>query len=238
MRESTAGTVGEATPSPGKSACRCTQVLEALADLPPQLPRVGHVRSAPRDTSSHADRVAIRLLRFSCLQRAGADPALREANDRAFSAPIALIAAAQSNGDTVADDPDRVALAVLATLQGLAWLVSSPSLATARSKPLSPTRSRHRSTGSSNDRPSPPTRDPASLPRPASRAIAQQQGMPPGAATARLICRRGRRHRNPTIVGWTLPRHCPTLLLRNRAEEPPSTCAHPRADPGIAGRRV
>jgi AcrR family transcriptional regulator len=64
-------------------------------------------------------------LMFASLHRPGADPSLREANDRAFAAPIALIADAQTSGHIVADDPDRVAVAVLATLQGLAWLANS-----------------------------------------------------------------------------------------------------------------
>ena len=64
-------------------------------------------------------------LMFTSLHRPGADPSLRKANDRAFATPIALIADAQSNGDIAADDPDRVAMAVLATLQGLAWLANS-----------------------------------------------------------------------------------------------------------------
>ena len=38
---------------------------------------------------------------------------------------MALIAAAQSDGQLAADDPDRAAMAVLATLQGLAWLANS-----------------------------------------------------------------------------------------------------------------
>jgi AcrR family transcriptional regulator len=64
-------------------------------------------------------------LMFTSLHRPGADPSLREANHRAFATPIALIADAQANGDIAADDPDRVAMAVLATLQGLAWLANS-----------------------------------------------------------------------------------------------------------------
>jgi AcrR family transcriptional regulator len=64
-------------------------------------------------------------LMFASLHGPGADASLREANDRAFAAPIALIANAQANGDIIADDPDRVAIAVLATLQGLAWLANS-----------------------------------------------------------------------------------------------------------------
>lgn len=50
---------------------------------------------------------------------------LRRANDRTFRAPVALIERAQAEGDIVAGGPDRVAMAVLATLQGLAVLVTS-----------------------------------------------------------------------------------------------------------------
>jgi AcrR family transcriptional regulator len=56
--------------------------------------------------------------------RSGAE-SLRRANDQAFAAPIKLISDAQSRGDIVDDDPDRVAMAVLAVLQGLAVLVIS-----------------------------------------------------------------------------------------------------------------
>lgn len=49
---------------------------------------------------------------------------LRRANDRAFRAPVALIERARAEGD-IAGDADRVAMAVLATLQGLAVLVAS-----------------------------------------------------------------------------------------------------------------
>jgi AcrR family transcriptional regulator len=68
-------------------------------------------------------------LMFTSLHRPGEDPSLSEANDRAFAAPIALIADAQANGDIVSDDPDGVAMAVLTTLQGLAWLANSPIIA-------------------------------------------------------------------------------------------------------------
>lgn len=68
-------------------------------------------------------------LMFTSLHRPGADPSLRDANDRAFATPIALIVDAQRDGEIdgemVADDPDRVSMAVLATLQGLAWLANS-----------------------------------------------------------------------------------------------------------------
>jgi AcrR family transcriptional regulator len=49
---------------------------------------------------------------------------LRAANDRAFAAPIALIADACRRGEIV-NDPDRVNMAVLAMLQGLAVLVTT-----------------------------------------------------------------------------------------------------------------
>jgi hypothetical protein len=42
-----------------------------------------------------------------------------------FRAPAALIAEAQASGDIVASDPDRVAMAVLATLQGRAVLITT-----------------------------------------------------------------------------------------------------------------
>ena len=50
---------------------------------------------------------------------------LRRANDDAFRAPTTLIAEAQASGEVVASDPDRVAMAVLATLQGLAVLITT-----------------------------------------------------------------------------------------------------------------
>jgi len=53
---------------------------------------------------------------------------LREANDRTFAAPQALIAAARATGEIDSDDPDRTAMAVLAMLQGLASLVTSGML--------------------------------------------------------------------------------------------------------------
>jgi hypothetical protein len=80
--------------------------------------RATYVRFASRQP-------ALLELMFASLHRPGADRSLREANDRAFAAPIALIASARANGEIVADDPDRVEMAVLATLQGLAWLANS-----------------------------------------------------------------------------------------------------------------
>jgi hypothetical protein len=58
-------------------------------------------------------------------RRPGADPRLRQAGDRAFEAPLALIADAQADGDIVAGGGDRAATATLAMLQGLTWLATS-----------------------------------------------------------------------------------------------------------------
>jgi AcrR family transcriptional regulator len=77
-----------------------------------------YVRFASRDA-------ALLDLMFAGSRRPGADPRLRQASDRAFEAPIALIANAQAGGDIVADSGDRAATATLAMLQGLAWLATS-----------------------------------------------------------------------------------------------------------------
>jgi AcrR family transcriptional regulator len=48
---------------------------------------------------------------------------VRQANERAFAAPSALIEQAQAAGEIDSDDPDRVAMSILAVLQGLATLI-------------------------------------------------------------------------------------------------------------------
>jgi AcrR family transcriptional regulator len=53
---------------------------------------------------------------------------LREASNRAFAAPLALFAAAQTSGEIVAGDPERVGIVALATLQGLASLANNGML--------------------------------------------------------------------------------------------------------------
>ncbi|MFF2521182.1 TetR/AcrR family transcriptional regulator [Streptomyces liangshanensis] len=50
---------------------------------------------------------------------------LREANDRAFAAPVALLAQARARGDIDGDTTGRVDLTVLAVLQGLAVLATT-----------------------------------------------------------------------------------------------------------------
>jgi AcrR family transcriptional regulator len=51
--------------------------------------------------------------------------ALRQVADRAFAQSSAMIAEAQARGDLAGDDHDRIAMAIFATLQGLAALITS-----------------------------------------------------------------------------------------------------------------
>ncbi len=69
-------------------------------------------------------RPALLALMFARKDRADS-PELEGASRRAFAAPSALIAGALASGDIDTDDPDRVAMAVLATLQGLAAIITS-----------------------------------------------------------------------------------------------------------------
>ncbi|KIF71714.1 hypothetical protein HY68_29225 [Streptomyces sp. AcH 505] len=55
----------------------------------------------------------------------GWDERLRAANDRAFAAPVALLAEARERGDIDADTTGRVDMTVLAVLQGLTVLVAT-----------------------------------------------------------------------------------------------------------------
>ncbi|GAA1304387.1 putative TetR-family transcriptional regulator [Planotetraspora silvatica] len=66
---------------------------------------------------------ALLALMFARKDRPGA-PELLEANGRAFAAPVALIAGAQAAGEIDSEDPDRVAMALLATIQGLASIIT------------------------------------------------------------------------------------------------------------------
>jgi AcrR family transcriptional regulator len=55
----------------------------------------------------------------------GSSPALRAANERAFATPQRMIEDALRAGDIVDDDVERVSMAVLATIQGLATIIGS-----------------------------------------------------------------------------------------------------------------
>jgi hypothetical protein len=71
---------------------------------------------------------ALLELMFAGKHRPGAADSLREAADRAFEAPLALIAEAQAGGEVVAGDPERVATVAWAALQGLATMANSGML--------------------------------------------------------------------------------------------------------------
>jgi AcrR family transcriptional regulator len=74
------------------------------------------------------DHAALLELMFAGKHRPGAAGSLREAADRAFEAPLALIAEAQANGEVVPGDPERVATVAWAALQGLATMTNSGML--------------------------------------------------------------------------------------------------------------
>ena len=71
---------------------------------------------------------ALLELMFAGKHREGAGVALREAADRAFAAPLALIAEGQAAGDVVAGATERVATVAWATLQGLASMANGGML--------------------------------------------------------------------------------------------------------------
>jgi AcrR family transcriptional regulator len=73
------------------------------------------------------DHAALLELMFAGKHRPGAQ-GLREAADRAFAAPLALIEEAQAGGDVAPGDPMRVAITVFATLQGLATMANGDML--------------------------------------------------------------------------------------------------------------
>jgi AcrR family transcriptional regulator len=71
---------------------------------------------------------ALLELMFAGKHRPGASAALREAADRAFAAPLALIAEGQAAGEVVPGDPEGVATVAFAAMQGLASLANNGML--------------------------------------------------------------------------------------------------------------
>jgi AcrR family transcriptional regulator len=71
---------------------------------------------------------ALLELMFAGKYRPGAADSLREAADRAFVAPLALIGEGQAAGEVVPGDPERVAIVAWAALQGLASMINSGML--------------------------------------------------------------------------------------------------------------
>ena len=82
---------------------------------------------------------ALLELMFAGKHRPGAADSLRAAADRAFEAPLALIAEGQAAGEVVPGEPERVAIVAWAALQGLASMVNSGMLDRPRSTRSSPT---------------------------------------------------------------------------------------------------
>lgn len=78
-----------------------------------------------RFATQHA---ALLELMFAGKHRPGAADSLREAADRAFEAPLALITEAQAAGEVVPGDPQRVAIVAWAALHGLASMINSGML--------------------------------------------------------------------------------------------------------------
>jgi len=78
-----------------------------------------------RFATQHA---ALLELMFAVKHRPGAADSLRQAADRAFEAPLALISEGQARGEVVDGEPERVAIVAWAALQGLAAMVNSQML--------------------------------------------------------------------------------------------------------------
>ena len=74
------------------------------------------------------EHAALLELMFAGKHRPGAADSLRQAADRAFEAPLALIGEGQATGQVVAGDPERVAIVAWAALQGIAAMANSQML--------------------------------------------------------------------------------------------------------------
>jgi AcrR family transcriptional regulator len=79
-------------------------------------------RAYVRFATEHAALVEVM---FAVKHRPGAADSLREAAERAFDAPLTLVAQAQAAGELVPGDPEQVATVAWAALQGLAMLGNS-----------------------------------------------------------------------------------------------------------------
>lgn len=86
----------------------------------------GRVRAMARVYLRFAtENAALLAVMFARRHSPAATEAMTQAVDRAFAAPVALIAEAQARGEVVAGDPRRIALSAVAALQGLATFVGS-----------------------------------------------------------------------------------------------------------------
>jgi AcrR family transcriptional regulator len=82
-------------------------------------------QSYVRFATQHA---ALLDLMFAGKHRPDVSDGLREASERAFAAPIALIVEGQAAGEIVPDDPERIATFAFAVLQGLAAMINGGML--------------------------------------------------------------------------------------------------------------
>ena len=83
------------------------------------------VRAYIRFATEHA---ALLELMFAGKHRPGADPSLRVAADRAFEAPLTLIAEGQAAREIVAGDPEGVGMVAFAAAHGIAALANNQML--------------------------------------------------------------------------------------------------------------
>jgi AcrR family transcriptional regulator len=74
------------------------------------------------------EHAALLELMFAGKHRPGADPSLRLAADRAFEAPLTLIAEGQAGGEIVAGDPEGVGMVAFAAAHGIAALANNQML--------------------------------------------------------------------------------------------------------------
>ncbi len=74
------------------------------------------------------EHAALLELMFAGKHRPGAADSLRQAADRAFDAPLSLIAEGQSAGEVVGGDPQDVGTVAFAAFQGLASLANAGML--------------------------------------------------------------------------------------------------------------
>jgi AcrR family transcriptional regulator len=95
----------------------------AEAPAPAFAPRLTALaKSYIRFATEHA---ALLEVMFAVKHRPGAGESLAAAGERAFEAPLALVAGAQAAGEIVPGDPERVSMVAWAALQGLAMLANS-----------------------------------------------------------------------------------------------------------------
>jgi AcrR family transcriptional regulator len=104
-----------------------SELRDALAAAGPAFDArlLAFARAYVRFATEHA---ALLELMFAGKHRPGAADSLREAADRAFEAPLALISEGQAAGEVVAGEPERVAIVAWAALQGIAAMANSQML--------------------------------------------------------------------------------------------------------------